>query len=164
MASRNKIGMFFKKIMNLKIWRFWPSLTWHWPSLRPNLKINAIIEFCDPIDPLSMCRTTLKLHFHLVTLFDLTFTLTFTQNKTHNYMPPSSFPEKPFWQSLDSQLLLVPSRLPIRRKLTSSTFYLPRPDLWPFKNKVPLKRTRWELSFAVSPISLRLLVRELAGG
>ena len=32
-----------------------------------------------------MCRTTDMQHFHLVTLFDLTLTLTFTYYKAHSY-------------------------------------------------------------------------------
>ena len=35
-------------------------------------------------------------HFHLVTLLDLTLTLTFTYFKAHAYMLPSSTPGKPF--------------------------------------------------------------------
>ena len=41
-----------------------------------------------------MCYTTVMQHFHLVTLLNLTLTLTYY--KAHTYTPPSSTPEKPF--------------------------------------------------------------------
>ena len=43
----------------------------------------------------NMCRTTDMQHFHLVTLLDMTLTLTFTYYKAHTYTQPSSTPEKP---------------------------------------------------------------------
>ena len=44
----DKIGIFWKKILILKIW---PHLTWTWPDLRPNVKMGVTIEFYVPNDP-----------------------------------------------------------------------------------------------------------------
>ena len=55
-------------------WKFdlvWPNLTFYWPFLGSNSKINATIVFCVPNDPYNMCRTTAMQYFHLVTSLDL---------------------------------------------------------------------------------------------
>ena len=72
----------------------------------------------------TMCCMTLMHHFHMVTLFDLTLTLTFTQFKTLTYGTFFIPWGGGFWQSLGSQLLLVPSWQQTRRKMTTLTFGL----------------------------------------
>ena len=62
-------------------------------------------------------------HFHLVPLFNLS--LTFTWHRSHtNIYATFLITWEAFWQSLGLQLLLVPSREPIRRKVTILIFYL----------------------------------------
>ena len=60
----DKIGMFiFKKIWNKK-WAYFDRV-WPGPFLRPNLKMNVIIEFCVPHHLKNMCCTTLMQQQHV---------------------------------------------------------------------------------------------------
>ena len=56
--------------------------------------MSVIIEFCVQNDPYNMRHTVLMQYFDLVTLFDLTLTMTFTYYKLHIYMLASSSPGK----------------------------------------------------------------------
>ena len=71
-----------------------------------------------------MRRATFKQYFHVLTLFDMT--LTFALNMVHAYTYATFFiPWETLRQSLGSQqLFLVPSRQPVRRKVTILTFNL----------------------------------------
>ena len=83
------------------------NLAWPWP-FSSQIKKNVTIEFHVPNELWHMCHTTLIKHFHLVTVFDLTLTLTFAYYKPHTYLFATLFiPWKVFWQSLSWQLLLV---------------------------------------------------------
>ena len=52
-----------------------------WLSHEPKLKTNVTIAFYVANDPCNICRTT-RIHFHLLTLFDLILTLTLNKNKS----------------------------------------------------------------------------------
>ena len=75
-----------------------------------------------------MCRTSVKQHFHLVTLLDLNLTLTFTYYRAHTYTLPSSIPEKPFGK------VWVRSPVLVADKEKSDRFDI-RPDLDPASDR-----------------------------